>query len=258
MLLVISPAKSLELTKEISCSMSTIPQYQEEIEPIVKVLKKLSVKQIEKRFHLSKKLAELNYARYQVLGLNENIKSARQAIFTFDGEVYAGFDAYSLQKKKFEFTQSTIRILSGLYGILKPFDLIEPYRLEMGSDIASGRKKNLYQYWSEKVTNSLNEDLRSSSGVLLNLASIEYSKVINRKELKGKLVDIDFLEDEKEGGYKNISFFSKKARGLMARYIVEHSIVKLEDIKSFDAADYQFNQSMSKDFHYIFSRKSKK
>ena len=175
-------------------------------------MKKLTVKQIEKRFNLSKKLAELNYSRYQVLGSNENIKSARQAIFTFDGEVYVGFDAYSLQKKKFEFTQSNVRILSGLYGILKPFDLIEPYRLEMGSDIASGRKKNLYQYWSEKVTNSINEDLKSSSGILLNLASVEYSKVINRKDLKGKLVDIDFLEEEKEGYKNNFLLFQKGKR----------------------------------------------
>jgi len=257
MLLVLSPAKSLELSKEIDCSISSIPIFQKEVEPIAKVLKKLSVKQIESKFSLSNKLATLNYERYKELGSVENIQSARQAIFTFDGDVYVGFDAFSLDKKQFDFTQNTVRILSGLYGILKPFDLIEPYRLEMGSDIVIGRKKNLYQYWSENVTKSLQVELtKSKSDYLLNLASNEYFKVVNKKQFAGKIIDVDFLEEENKV-LKNISFFSKKARGLMARYIVDNEISKPEDIQYFDIERYKFNKKMSSESKYIFTRKKK-
>lgn len=251
MFVLLSPAKSLELNRDIDCSISTIPVFQDKIEPIAKVLKKLSVKQIEKKFELSNKLAVLNHERFQNLGTNENIKSSRQAVFTFDGEVYTGLDAFSLDKNKYEFTQNTIRILSGLYGILSPMDLIEPYRLEMGSDISIGRKKNLYQYWSDYVTEVIGAE------AILNLASNEYSKVVNRKKLLQPILDVDFLEDEK-GLFKNISFFSKKARGLMARYIIDHSIQDFESIKSFDRADYSLNKKMSTDKKLVFSRKSKK
>jgi uncharacterized protein len=258
LLVLLSPAKSLELNREIDCSIATMPIFQDKIEPISKVLKKLSVKQIEKKFDLSNKLAVLNHERFQNLGTNENIKTSRQAIFTFDGEVYTGFEAYSLDKKKFEFAQSSIRILSGLYGVLSPMDLIEPYRLEMGSDISIGRKKNLYQYWSDDVTASLAMGHQTMGHApLLNLASNEYSKVVNRKKLAQQIIDVDFLEDEK-GVFKNISFFSKKARGMMARYIVDHSIYNFEDTKSFDTADYSFNKKMSSESKYVFSRKSKK
>jgi uncharacterized protein len=265
LLVLLSPAKSLNLSSSIDCTISTIPIFQEKIEPISKVLKKLSVKQIEKKFDLSNKLAVLNHERFQNLGNVENIKTARQAIFTFDGEVYTGLDAYTIDKKKFEFTQNTVRMLSGLYGVIRPFDLIEPYRLEMGSDIAIGRKKNLYQYWSDDVTALLtmghetvgHGTMRHASLPILNLASNEYSKVVDRKKLSQPILDVDFLDEEK-GVFKNISFFSKKARGLMARYIIDHTIQDFENIKSFDIADYSFNKILSTEAKYVFTRKSKK
>lgn len=255
MLLVLSPAKSLNLDSEINCSIASVPIFQNETEPIAKTLKKLSVKQIESKFSLSKKLAELNYERFQNLGEKESIKSARQAIFTFDGDVYSGFDAYSLENKRFDKVQKTVRILSGLYGILKPMDLIEPYRLEMGSEIAIGRKKNLYQYWSKLVTESIDSELKASkSPFLINLASNEYFKVIDRKKINSEVVDIDFLEDDKKI-LKNISFFSKKARGLMARYIVDNKIEKQEDLLAFDVARYSYAPKLSSDSKLVFTRK---
>ncbi len=257
MLLLLSPAKSLNLYSDINCSISSIPFFQNEIDPITKVLKKLTVKQIEKKFELSNKLAVLNHERFQNIGTNENIKNSRQAIFTFDGEVYSGFDAYSLDSKKFDFTQKTVRILSGLYGLLKPFDLIEPYRLEMGIDIAIGRKKNLYQYWSDSITNSLNNELSElNMDNLINLASIEYFKVIDRKKLNAQIIDIEFLEDD-NSKLKNVSFYSKKARGLMARFIIDHKITKREDLKMFDSERYSFNSKLSMETKLVYTRNYK-
>ena len=159
MLLVLSPAKSLELSKPIDCSIASQPVFNIDKKPVVDMLKKMKPKKIAETFSLSEKLAQLNYERYQELGSKENIKNSRQAIFTFDGEVYTGFDASSLDKKQFAFTQENVRILSGLYGVLKPFDLMEPYRLEMGSKVSIGKIKNLYAFWSEKVTQVINEDV---------------------------------------------------------------------------------------------------
>jgi cytoplasmic iron level regulating protein YaaA (DUF328/UPF0246 family) len=181
------------------------------------------------------------------------LAETRQAIFTFDGEVYTGFDAYSLDKKQYEFTEKTIRILSGLYGVLNPFDLIEPYRLEMGTKINIGKQKNLYSYWSEKVTKSINMDLNDSSH-LLNLASQEYFKVINLKEIIKPILQFDFLEEDRKE-LKNISFFSKKARGLMARYIIDHNVKKMEDIKDFDYERYSFHAKSSSENKMVFTRK---
>lgn len=257
MILILSPAKSLELAKEITCPIASIPLFQADTEPIAQYLKKLSIRQIENKFTLSKKLAELNYHRFQSFGTNESIKNSRQAIFTFDGDVYTGLDAYSLDRSCFDFAQDTIRILSGLYGILRPFDLMEPYRLEMGSDVSIGKMKSLYSYWSGKLTDSLSNDMAATSYLLLNLASIEYSKVVDRKILKGKVIDFDFLEEEKKE-FKNISFFAKKARGWMARYIVDHRLTSIEDIKSFDLGGYQYHKRMSSDSKFVFSRKSLK
>lgn len=253
MLVLISPAKSLNLNSDIECSLATIPVFQNKIEPIVKVLKKLTVKKIEQKFDLSNKLSLLNHERFQNLGTTENIKSARQAIFTFDGEVYTGIDAYTIDLAKHSFVNKSIRILSGFYGILSPFDLIEPYRLEMGIDIAIGRKKNLYQYWSEDVTSSI----VSANEPILNLASNEYSKVVLRKKLTQPMIDVDFLEDE-NGKLKNISFFSKKARGLMSRYIINNEFTEMESIKSFDIANYCFQPNLSSDIKFVFTRISKK
>lgn len=253
MILVLSPAKSLELDKPIDCTLASIPIFDGEKKPIVGVLKKLKPEAIAKTFSLSDKLAELNYSRYQALGSNHNLKNSRQAIFTFDGDVYLGFDAYSLEKKKYPRAQEIIRILSGLYGILRPFDLIEPYRLEMGSKISIAKHKNLYSFWSDKITQSLNEDLKKSSH-LLNLASQEYFKAIHPKGIIKPIVEFEFLEIDK-GRQKNVSFYSKKARGLMARYVVDHKIKNLRDLKTFDMERYSFDVKLSTEDKLVFTRK---
>lgn len=255
MLLVLSPAKSLNTTDNIDCVLATIPVFDKEKKPVVDVLKKLKTKQIEEKFSLSTKLAELNFERYQSLGSKENIKQSRQAIFTFDGDVYVGFDAYSLDKKQFDFAQKTVRILSGLYGVLKPFDLIEPYRLEMGSAIAIGKAKNLYAFWSDKVTKAIAEDLKANkSKSLINLASNEYFKVINPKKLDVPILDFEFLEDDRKT-LKNVSFYSKKARGLMARYIIDNKLTKEKDLKDFDYERYSYNPKLSQENKLVFTRK---
>jgi cytoplasmic iron level regulating protein YaaA (DUF328/UPF0246 family) len=253
MLLVLSPAKSLELKKPISCTLASQPILDTDKKPIVSQLKKWKAKEIAETLSLSDKLAELNYQRYQALGTKESLAETRQAIFTFDGEVYTGFDAYSLNKKQYEFTEKTVRILSGLYGVLNPFDLIEPYRLEMGTKISIGKHTSLYSFWTEKVTNSINADLKDSSH-LLNLASQEYFKVINVKEITKPILQFDFLEEDKKE-WKNISFFSKKARGLMARYIIDHKVKKVEHIKDFDYERYSFHSKLSTDSKLVFTRK---
>ena len=253
MLLVLSPAKSLELKKSINCALAGQPILDGDKKPIVSQLKKWKANQIAQVLGLSDKLAELNYQRYQALGTKDSLANTRQAIFTFDGEVYTGFDAYSLTKKQFEHTEKIVRILSGLYGVLNPFDLIEPYRLEMGTKISIGKHKNLYSYWSEKVTKSINTNLNDSSH-LLNLASQEYFKVINVKEIKKPILQFDFLEEDKKE-LKNISFFSKKARGLMARYIIDHKVKKIEDIRDFDYERYSFHEKSSSENKLVFTRK---
>lgn len=253
MLLVLSPAKSLELSKPIDCSIASLPLFDTDKKPVVDMLKKMKSKKIAETFSLSEKLAELNFERYQSLGTKESLSVTRQAIFTFDGEVYTGFDAYSLAKKQYELTEKTVRILSGLYGVLNPFDLIEPYRLEMGTKISIGKHKNLYSFWTEKVTKSINADIKSSTH-LLNLASQEYFKVINVKEVAKPILQFDFLEEDKKE-WKNISFFSKKARGLMARYIIDHKVKKMEDIKDFDYERYSFHTKLSTENKLVFTRK---
>lgn len=253
MLLVLSPAKSLELAKSIECSIASQPKFDADKKPVVDMLKKMKPKKIAETFSLSEKLTAANFERYQALGSKENVKSTRQAIFTFDGEVYSGFDAYNLDKKKFAYIQENVRILSGLYGVLKPFDLMEPYRLEMGSKVTIGKYKNLYAFWSEKVTESLNEDLKSSTH-LLNLASQEYFKVINQKTLAKPVMNFEFLELDK-GELKNISFFSKKARGLMARFVVDNKIAKISGLNDFDYERYSLNSKLSSDERLVFIRK---
>jgi cytoplasmic iron level regulating protein YaaA (DUF328/UPF0246 family) len=253
MLLVLSPAKSLELSKPIDCTIASQPLFDTDKKPVVDMLKKMKPKKIAETFSLSEKLAQLNFERYQDLGSKENIKNSRQAIFTFDGEVYTGFDAFSIDKKQFVFTQENVRILSGLYGVLKPFDLMEPYRLEMGSKVTIGKSKNLYAFWSEKVTQVINEELENSTH-LLNLASQEYFKVINQKTLVKPVVNFDFLELDK-GELKNISFFSKKARGLMARFVVDNKINKISGLKDFDYERYSLNAKLSSEEKLVFTRK---
>jgi uncharacterized protein len=255
MIALLSPAKSLNLDSPILIAGSSEPIFQLEKQPIIDNLSKLQTKDIMKTFGLSQKLAELNFKRFQVLGSEENLNERRPCVFTFDGEVYHGLDAYTMNSKEIDYAQSHLRILSGLYGSLRPLDLIEPYRLEMGIKIGIGRKKNLYEFWKEKVSMSIHNDLQSTGQrAILNLASNEYFKVIDPKIAEASIIEFDFLEEE-AGELKNISFYSKKARGLMARYLIKNEISKLSDIQGFDSERYLIHSNLSTPNKFVFTRK---
>lgn len=201
---------------------------------------------------ISDKLAELNYTRNQEWRLPFTPANARQAVFAFNGDVYVGLDAYSITTDKLPVLQEKLRILSGLYGILKPLDLMQPYRLEMGTNLAVGKSKNLYEFWKKTLTDALNKEL-SKDELVINLASKEYAEAIDFKALKGKVIVPEF-KDYKDGKLKIISFFAKKARGLMTRYIIDNNCETLEDLKGFQADNYRFDQSLSKGNKLVFTR----
>lgn len=249
--IVISPAKTLDWTSEIPKRSFSTPNYIENAEKLIDVLKNYSSQDIGQLMHISKDLSQLNYDRYQKWSSN-HAKNTRPAMYAFAGDVYTGLDAYTMDKKEIDFAQKTLRILSGLYGILKPLDKIYPYRLEMGTNLLVEDKKNLYQFWGNTVVQEINEEL-SEKDYLVNLASEEYFKVIPVKQLKSQLITPLFY-DFKNGKYKVISFFAKKARGSMARYIIDHSIKQISDIKNFDIDGYSFNEPMSKDNKWVFTR----
>lgn len=251
MRIVLSPAKSLDWTSPIPKRSYTLPQYVPHAEKLIEVLKKYSVDEIGQLMDISPALSLLNTERYQQWK-TDHTKDTRPAIYAFDGDVYTGLDAYTMDKKSVDFAQKHLRILSGLYGILQPMDKIHPYRLEMGTSLPIGDKKNLYQYWGNTVVDTLNEEM-SDKDVLVNLASEEYFKVIPVKALKAQLITPVFY-DYKNGKYKIISFFAKKARGMMARYIIDNRIKKVSDIKGFDADGYSYNEPMSKGNTWIFTR----
>lgn len=254
MLLIISPAKSLELEKPFPTVNSTVSVFQKETAELAAILKKLKTKDLIALMDISPKLAELNYARNQVLKFPITDKNARPALYTFDGEVYTGLDAFSMKKKQIEFAQDHLRILSGLYGLLKPLDLMLPYRLEMGTELKNKKGKNLYQFWGDKITLALNEDLEKlNTEYLINLASNEYFSAVQPKKIKGKIIQVEFKE-KKGNDYKVISFTAKKARGLMSRFIIDNQIKKVNDLKAFDTEQYQFNSALSKDNKFVFTR----
>jgi hypothetical protein len=202
--------------------------------------------------HISPKLSSLNYERNQAWSPPFNAKNARQAIYAFSGDVYRGLDAYSISEDKLERLQNTVRIISGLYGLLKPMDLIQAYRLEMGTKFPVGKHKNLYEFWRQKVTSSLNEEMTQNE-LLVNLASQEYFKVIDTKVLKAPLIHIDFKEF-KNGQFKTIAIFSKLARGLMTRHIVETNAQTIESLKTFNAERYAFDANLSSKNKLVFTR----
>lgn len=252
MLLVISPAKSLELEKPFPNETVTSPIFEKEPNTLIKTLKKLKQKDIEQIFGLSSKLAELNFKRFQEFENDNTVQ--RPAMYTFDGDVYTGLDAFTLTTDQRIFAQNHVRILSGLYGILKPMDLIKPYRLEMGTKLEFGKAPNLYHFWKEKVTKEVNQTLlENSHEALINLASIEYFSVIDPKKIKKPIIQCEFLE-KKDSDYKNISFFSKKARGLMSRFVIDMKIEKIEHLKAFDYEKYAYNASLSNEKKFVFTR----
>jgi cytoplasmic iron level regulating protein YaaA (DUF328/UPF0246 family) len=254
MLIVISPAKSLDFTTSPSTSDYSIPEMLENSENLIGKLQKMSPKQLSKLMGISANLGELNFRRFQEWHLPFNPQNAKQAVLAFNGDVYQGLDANTLSEQQLQLAQTKLRILSGLYGILKPLDLMQPYRLEMGTALKYYRSKNLYEFWNPMLTQMINQAvLESGSSVLVNLASNEYFKSIDKKKLKAEVVTPEF-KDLKNGQYKMISFFAKKARGLMTRFIVENDIINVDNLQAFDSDGYNFNPRLSKPGNPVFTR----
>ncbi len=239
MKIVISPAKSLDFESTLPTSQYSQPQFLEQSKKLNGILKKKKPKALSKLMSISDKLAELNWERNQQFSLPFTADNARPAVYAFNGDVYQGLDAYTLPEEKLEKLQDTLRILSGLYGVLKPLDLIQPYRLEMGTQLKVARKKNLYEFWQKQLTDYLNEELEDEE-LFINLASNEYFGAIDEKKLKVPVITPVF-KDWKNDKLKIISFFAKKARGSMVRYILDNDSKTLEDIKGFDSDGYMFS-----------------
>jgi cytoplasmic iron level regulating protein YaaA (DUF328/UPF0246 family) len=245
MKMVISPAKSLQFDKQLPTSIQTQPHFSGEAEKINSLLKKKSPKQLSQLMSISDKLAELNWERNQAFQLPESKENTRAAIYAFNGDVYQGLDAYTLADEKIDQMQNQLRILSGLYGLLKPLDGIQPYRLEMGTSFKVGVHKNLYSFWKDKITAQLNSEMESNE-LFVNLASNEYFSAVDSKMLNAEIISPQF-KDFKNGKLKIISFFAKKARGMMARHLIENNASTLEDVLSFSSGGYAFNESETKD-----------
>jgi len=255
MLLVVSPAKKLDFESPLATEKFSQPTMLEHSQLLINDCVKLSPDQIATLMKLSDKLAGLNAARFGEWSTPFNQSNARQAILSFNGDVYTGLDAQTFSDGDFDFAQKHFRILSGLYGLLKPLDLMQAYRLEMGCKLANSRGDNLYQFWGEIITDELNKALSEQGDeVLINLASTEYFKSVKKKQLNATIITPAF-KDWKNGQYKMISFFAKKARGLMARYIIQNKLTSVEQLKDFDLAGYQYNESLSKGNDWVFTRK---
>ncbi|QNJ98184.1 peroxide stress protein YaaA [Constantimarinum furrinae] len=244
MKVVISPAKSLDFETKLPTSRATQPKFLKEAEMINTKLSNKSKKSIGKLMSISDALAELNYNRYKEFSTPFTQSNARPAIYAFAGDVYQGLDAYTIPSEKLDSLQNTVRILSGMYGILRPLDLIQPYRLEMGTQLPVSRKKNLYDFWKKKLTSTLNDELEDGE-LFLNLASNEYFKAIDAKKLNAEVISPVF-KDFKDGKLMLISFFAKKARGSMARYVVDNDINTLEGVKAFNYDGYSYSAAETK------------
>lgn len=252
MKIIISPAKSLDFETKATTELYTQPRFLEQSEKLNKKLKTLSRKKIGELMKISDDLASLNYDRNQQWQPPFTLDNAKQAVFSFTGEVYRGIDVNSLSQEKIPALQEKLRILSGLYGLLKPLDLIQPYRLEMGTKLKVGRAENLYKLWDTTLADSLNDELADGE-LLINLASSEYFKALPKKTLKVPMITPVF-KDFKNGQYKTIMTFAKKARGLMVRYIIDNNVETLEQLKGFDVEGYGFSQEMSTETELVFTR----
>jgi len=252
MKIILSPAKSLDFKRRLPTEKFSKNIFLEKSAEIQEVLKQKSPKELSELMLISDKLAEINYFRIQEWNLPFSSTNARPAVFAFNGDVYSGLDAYSFSDEKLHKLQEKLRILSGLYGILKPLDLIQPYRLEMGTNLPVGKSKNLYDFWKKEITKSLNDELYDEE-LFINLASREYYNVIDFKTLKGIHITPEF-RDYKNGKLKIISFYAKKARGLMVRYIIDNQCKTIDDLKNFNYENYIFDQNLSVGNNLVFTR----
>ncbi|MBT8768157.1 peroxide stress protein YaaA [Metapseudomonas boanensis] len=254
MLMVISPAKTLDYETPPVTARYTQPQHLDHAQELIQHLRTLTPTNIAELMHLSDKLAGLNVARYGSWHPDFTPQNAKQALLAFKGDVYTGLNAEDFSEADFDFAQSHLRMLSGLYGLLRPLDLMQPYRLEMGTKLANARGKDLYAFWGERISGWLNEALEAQGDdVLLNLASNEYFSSVKRKALNARLIDTEF-KDLKNGQYKIISFYAKKARGLMARYVIKERLNDPEGLKDFNYDGYRFSVAHSKPDSLVFLR----
>ena len=254
MLLVISPAKSLNFENKSNANEFSKPEMLQDAERVMSVLRKKSVKKLMEMQSISKNLAELNYGRNQVWTRNSNLECAKQALSAFTGDVYIGINETDFTQENYSYAQANLRILSGLYGILKPLDLFQPYRLEMGTKLKTTRGINLYEFWKMRITDIVNYELsKQTEPVLVNLASDEYFKSIKTNKIAGRIVQPVFM-DNSNGQYKILSFFAKKARGLMVRFAVKNELSNVEQLKAFDSEGYLFNSEMSSENRWVFTR----
>ena len=254
MLILVSPAKTLDFDTAPRTQTHTQPDFLKESRVLMKGLKGLAPQDLSKLMGISDKLAALNVARFQSWKTPFSLKNAKQAALAFKGDVYTGLDAETLTDQHDEYAQQHLRILSGLYGLLRPLDLIQPYRLEMGVGFNNAKGKDLYAFWDEKITQQLNKELeQQQSDVVINLASNEYFKAVKPKQLNARVITPIF-KDAKNGQYKIISFYAKKARGLMARYIIEKGLQEPNAIKRFKVAGYRYNKDLSAGDNWVFTR----
>lgn len=254
MLAVISPAKTLDFESEAPVDQNSDYRFPDEAQSLIDVLKRKSESEIKSLMKLSDKLASLNAERYRQWQPDMTPANSKQALFAFRGDVYTGLSAQTLTVAQIEQAQHSLRILSGLYGLLRPLDLIQPYRLEMGTRLATDHGHNLYEFWGDKITTQLNRDIQQEqAGALLNLASEEYFKAVDTRQLDCPVITPVF-RDEKNGQYKIISFYAKKARGMMIRFLLDQQPQSLEQIKAFDYAGYQYSKQDSSEFQWVFTR----
>ena len=254
MKIVVSPAKSLNFEDKLPTTRATQPQFLEQADKLNSKLSNISKKEIQDLMHISEKLADLNYQRYQEFTTPFTKDNARPAVYAFDGDVYTGLDAYTIPAKKLDRLQDTLRILSGLYGILRPLDLMQAYRLEMGTNLEYYNTKNLYEFWGNTLTDTLNKELKDDE-LFVNLASQEYFKAVKPKELKVPVITPIF-KDFKNGKLKIVAFFAKKARGAMVRYIIDNDVDSIDGLKGFDYGGYGYSEEHSNEakHEYVFTR----
>lgn len=255
MRILLSPAKSLDFDSAPITTKYTLPEDLDRSDKVIRKLRSQSRKKLRELMNISQELAELNYQRYLDWDPDFHQNNSRIAIQAFNGDVYQGLDFQSFNEEDIDFAQDSIRILSGLHGLLRPLDLIKPYRLEMGTSLAVGRRKDLYHFWQEDVTRRLRNELAAEEHPLIvNLASEEYARVVDFKKLKVDIIKPVF-KDYSKGQFKVLSFFAKKARGMMAAWIVKNRVEKAEELKKFNESGYRFSQDLSKENEWVFTRR---
>lgn len=259
MLFLLSPAKTLDFDAQPKYITSSVPIFLKESTDLIDTLRGYSPSQLSTLMNLSEALAQLNVARYASWKKSRSVKinsGAKQACYAFKGDVYLGLDAEQFNQRDLQYAQRQLRILSGLYGYLKPLDIINPHRLEMGTRLSTDRGKDLYEFWGEKITNAINSDLAEfKDNVVINLASNEYFKAVRKNHLNAEVITPVF-KDKKSGKYKVISFYAKKARGMMAAYAIQKKLKKADDLKAFSADGYHYSEPLSTEKEWVFCREA--